>query len=184
MKKKNKADDINANYTPLKHADRGPMNKNQVEIERKKFINELRKMQRIDEDFMQFMTNEFDRVTDLQQLEYDLGNQMSKQRFKNEVKHILKKGRKISPGMKLFQFEERLPGNSPVGALMRGQNPELLNSRRSMERSPHRYNMSIMTPQKSPRQKDNPTRNRNLIDSLKRISVTAGGDGQHEHIIT
>ena len=87
---KKRAADNYANYTPLDLKYRGAMTKGQLESERKSFTANLRKMERIDEDFMQFMTNEFDKITELQKLDFDMGQKICKEHFKNEVKFILK----------------------------------------------------------------------------------------------
>lgn len=65
IKKREPSDTFSSNYPPLEHKYRGAMNRGQLESERKRFTAELRKMQRIDEGFIEFMINEFDKITDL-----------------------------------------------------------------------------------------------------------------------
>ena len=65
------------------------MNPNQLRLERDRFIAELTKLGSTNEQKLECMTKQFDKITAFQQLAVSLEDQMGKAEFKSEIEFIL-----------------------------------------------------------------------------------------------
>mmetsp|Transcript_1064 Transcript_1064/g.1258 ORF Transcript_1064/g.1258 Transcript_1064/m.1258 type:complete len:90 (-) Transcript_1064:224-493(-) len=73
------------NFVPF----RGNMNNIQLEKEKVRFVNDLKKIARMDDAFQAYMISEFDKITDLQKFHWSIEEYLYKDWFKKDVQLIL-----------------------------------------------------------------------------------------------